>query len=185
MEVPFDIRVNVAQLLKEPIGSSRDYDLRDISSPESVQRVEGSVRLVRSRHGVIVQGKATVREGTTCSRCLEPVELELNIEIDEEFCPTIDVETGLPLPCDGEADVSFIDAEHVLDLGEILRQYVILALPWKPLCRSDCAGLCIVCGCNLNTKTCSCSSECQNPQWNALNTLDFKEMEGTNNARNT
>jgi uncharacterized protein len=156
MESPFDIRVNIAQLLKEPVGSTREYVLEAIASKDITRRVSGNVRLIRTKLGVIVRGKAAVRETTYCSRCLEAVELDLDIDMDEEFCPSIDVITGLPLTCENEFGVRFIDEEHVLDLGEILRQYVILALPMKPLCRSDCAGLCVNCGCNLNDKSCKC-----------------------------
>jgi len=47
-----------------------------------------------------------------------------------------------------------------IDLGEVIREQLYLAMPMKPLCREDCLGLCPVCGSNKNRETCECR-----PQW--------------------
>ena len=66
--------------------------------------------------------------------------------------------------------VSFYKDE-TLDLGELMREQFILALPMKPLCRADCAGLCPVCGMNRNRETCGCQSEWIDPRMEALRRL--------------
>ena len=72
-----------------------------------------------------------------------------------------------------EADdlaVSVFDGE-VIDIDELLREQVILALPSRALCREDCKGLCPVCGIDKNLKDCECESHPVDPRWTALNGL--------------
>ena len=64
-----------------------------------------------------------------------------------------------------------IDEHHILDLTEAVRQYALLALPMKPLCRQDCAGLCPTCGHNLNQGGCGCPPQGPDPRWSGLNKL--------------
>ena len=58
-----------------------------------------------------------------------------------------------------------------IDLNELLREQFYLALPMKPLCRDDCAGLCSQCGTNLNTGTCQCTSQWDDPRLAPLKEL--------------
>ena len=64
-----------------------------------------------------------------------------------------------------------IDDTHVLDLHEVLRQYVIADGPMKPLCRPDCPGLCQHCGINLNQGRCECGAGQRDERWTALAAL--------------
>jgi len=57
---------------------------------------------------------------------------------------------------------------NIIDLGEDVRQFLILSLPLKILCREDCAGLCPVCGANRNRSSCSCTTEEGDPRWAEL-----------------
>ena len=59
----------------------------------------------------------------------------------------------------------------VIDLGEDVRQTLILAVPLKLLCRPECKGLCPQCGTNLNNETCSCTTVEADPRWDALRAL--------------
>ena len=61
--------------------------------------------------------------------------------------------------------------DQVLDLSEAVRQYALLALPMKPLCQEDCAGLCPQCGANLNGGSCSCGRDCISSPWAQLKSL--------------
>ncbi len=74
------------------------------------------------------------------------------------FYPSIDILTGLPqgLPEEDASSSFTIDEHHILDTSEMIRQYCLLAIPMKPLCRVDCAGLCPDCGANLNENKCQC-----------------------------
>jgi len=72
--------------------------------------------------------------------------LNLQLKIQEEFFPTIDIETGLKLPKPEDPGSFTIDEHHILDLTEAIRQYIVTAMPMKPLCKTECAGLCDTCG---------------------------------------
>ena len=61
------------------------------------------------------------------------------------------------------------DERHILDLSEAVRQYAIIGVPMKVLCREECAGLCMVCGKNLNEGSCYCKSETRDPEWISQN----------------
>jgi len=152
---------NVSHLLKSAVGTTREYDLdpgQDLAlDDEIVARVDGGhVRFDRTNTGILVRGHADTTVGLTCARCLDSVDAKLRTDFTEEFEPTVDVTTGRPLP-PSENDLAFeINQQHILDLGEAVRQNLIAALPIQPLCQSDCAGLCPVCGANHNTDRCDC-----------------------------
>ncbi|MBM3157836.1 MAG: DUF177 domain-containing protein, partial [Chloroflexi bacterium] len=61
-----------------------------------------------------------------------------------------------------------INENHILDLSEAIRQYTIMALPMKPVCREDCAGLCPHCGRNLNLGPCKCPPAPPDARWAPL-----------------
>jgi len=91
--------------------------------------------------GVLVTGQARYRLVGQCCRCLRPLERPAAVGFQELF-----VYPGRG----GEAeDLSRTDGES-LDLTAVVRDAVVLDLPWTPLCEDDCAGLCVLCGANLN-----------------------------------
>jgi uncharacterized protein len=174
---------NVAQLLREPVGSSRSgrivADLRRIA-PDLVQGesdleavVSGEVRLASTQVGVLVQGDLRGNARMVCARCLEPVGTPLAFRIEETFVPTVDILTGRPLEVEEEDRALWIDEHHVLDLEEVVRQEALLAAPLHVLCSPDCRGLCPTCGQNLNEGPCDCRPE-PDPRWSAL--LDLRQQ---------
>jgi len=138
---PLKNLVNVAQLLKEPIGSSRSYDIDEVIDEQVAGSVKGKITLVRSRQGILVRGKLTAEVELICSRCLNTFLYPISFTIEEEFLPTVDISSGLPLFLSEESNGFNIDSNHMLDLGKLIRQYILLNLPMKPLCRPDCAGI--------------------------------------------
>ncbi|MBI2865943.1 MAG: DUF177 domain-containing protein [Chloroflexi bacterium] len=168
------MKFNVAQLLKDPVGSTRQYSLTEpLEVPgEDPKPVSGTVLLLRTNRGVLVRGPVTTWVACVCSRCLSLYSQEIHADLEEEFFPTIDVNSGTPVPLPlGEEELFIIDEHHILDLTEALRQQSLLALPMKPLCRPDCAGLCPTCGQNLNLELCQCSNSPHAPRWAALRDL--------------
>jgi uncharacterized protein len=89
----------------------------------------------------------------------------------DEFHSRIDVTTGTPLPQPDEEDPFYLDELHMADVGEMLREYVLLELPMQPLCRPDCRGLCPECGADLNVEQCSCGSTSVDERFAALRAL--------------
>jgi uncharacterized protein len=102
--------------------------------------------LTRTNRGLLVHGRLTTAIAQTCSRCLRDIEWPVEIELDEEALPTIDLASGLPVDATDEPDVLRLTGHHELDLEEEVRDGVLLAEPIAPLCREDCPGLCVVCG---------------------------------------
>ncbi|MSQ32302.1 MAG: DUF177 domain-containing protein [Dehalococcoidia bacterium] len=163
-------QLNVAQLLREAIGACRAYDFQDrITVSESRPSViNGSARLMRTDAGILVEAKAHTDVIVTCSRCLSESTVPIELKFHEEYLPTIDIDSGLPV------NVPFttfaIDKNHILDLSDALQQYALLEIPIKALCTTECKGLCATCGQNLNTGTCNCSSKID-PRWSTLENL--------------
>jgi uncharacterized protein len=167
------MRYNVAQLLKEAIGSHRNIDIEEdiCDADHPVEQVRGTVDMVRTHQGIWIQAQLDVRVPQDCARCLESFSRTLSIELDEEFFPEIDVKTGarVLLPDDWEA--LYISPDHNLDLAEATRQATLATLPLKPLCRPDCVGICDRCGCDRNKGSCDCYNREIDPRWAALRSL--------------
>ena len=165
------LEINVAQQLKEAIGSTRNFDIGetcDLDSDIGICEIQGRVRLLRTDRGILASVTLTTKVGGVCSRCLSPLEHPLTIRIEEEYFPSVDISSGAPIPQSEEASGFTIDHNHVLDLTEAVRQYILLNMPMKPLCREDCAGLCPHCGANLNRDSCYCERELVDPRWSKL-----------------
>jgi uncharacterized protein len=168
------MQINVSQLLQEPIGSTRDYQVNgvvDITGDGNGSTVQGECNLLRTRRSILARCTLSTEARLTCSRCLIQFRHHLKIHFEEEYLPVVDVNSGAPLPLPEEASTFTIDEHHTLDLTEAVRQYALLAIPMKPLCRQDCAGLCQSCGQNLNQGSCDCPAPDTDPRWKALTEL--------------
>jgi len=137
---PFNSLINVSQLLKEPIGSSRSYHVKEVVDQQVKDSIEGKLALLRSGQGILLRGQMVVKVELMCCRCLNIFLCPISFNMEEEFLPTVDVTSGLPLSLSEQLASFTIDDNHMLDLGEAIRQYTLLNLPMKPLCRPDCAG---------------------------------------------
>ena len=167
------MRYNVAQLLKEPIGSTRDYGLDEIFSGAErfADHVHGPLTLMRTHQGVLATAELDVEATKVCGRCLSEYPLYLSLSIEEEFFPMLDINTGRWLSAPFGFEEARIDESHTMEVTEVLRQYVITVSPMKPLCRPECAGLCQHCGVNLNQQECECSKANLNPRGRDLASL--------------
>ena len=137
------MQVNVATLLQEHVGSSRDFELRAerVAAPGFDYRriVDGTLRLLRTERGVLATARLRTTVPLECARCLDGFREEIAIDFDEEYV------LGSPHPVTGELperdDGDFLIDDHWhLDLSEAVRQYEESAVPLIPLCRPDCAG---------------------------------------------
>ena len=133
--------VNVAQLLKEPVGSSRSYDINGIIKEQVEASVEGKIVLIHSGRGILIQGELAAEMKLTCSRCLDNFLCPVSFTVEEEVLPVDDVSRDLVISLTEKAAGFTIDINGILDLGELIRQYTLLNLPMKPLCRPECAGI--------------------------------------------
>jgi uncharacterized protein len=168
---------NVAQLLRDTVGAYRSIEavaeLGELA-PElegvSDSVLSGPVRLMHTDAGILVQGRFLAEMQMNCARCLEPVAVPLDVSVEELFTPTIDIFTGKGITPEEEDRALWIDEHHILDLSEVTRQGVLLAVPLSVICREDCHGLCPNCGQNLNEGKCTCEPE-PDARWGPLLSL--------------
>jgi len=154
------VQFNVSQFLKSDVGDTRSYDfqsdepidLEDASATE----VSGRVKFTMTNFGVVATGKAHAVLHLICARCLEPFETPVDISFEEEFQPSIDIDSGMPVTAPRNDAAFEISANHTIDLTEALRQNLLLSIELVPVCSEDCAGLCPTCGVNRNMERCAC-----------------------------
>jgi uncharacterized protein len=163
----FDVRE-----LGRRAGSLRTYR-RSAPSPaklglELIAVPEGAplaidVRLESVTEGVLVTGTVSVQADGECGRCLDPIHEELDVDICELFAypdSTTD-ETS------EEDEVYRVDNDYV-DIEPVVRDAVVLGLPFAPLCRPDCGGLCPECGQRVDDLPDGHTHEQLDPRWAAL-----------------
>ena len=149
---------NVAGLLRSAPGTSRTYPV-DVESLELAddlrlaEPVEGEVRLARTGRSILATARLRTALAETCSRCLRPTVAPVEVEIQEEALPSIDLDSGLPVhDRHDDPDALRLDEHHELHLEDPVRDAISLAEPFAPLCRPDCRGLCPTCGADLNVE---------------------------------
>jgi uncharacterized protein len=150
------LALNVAGLLGSTPGTTRRYPLSDVrldfGGELRVEPIAGSVRLTRTNRGLLVDGRLATALVEPCGRCLTPVRAAVEVDLQEEALPTVDLDTGKPVDLVDEPDVLHIDEHHILDLEPAVRDAINLAEPMRVLCREACAGLCPECGRDLNVE---------------------------------
>ena len=161
------MRISVNDLRKSPLEMDVDVP------PESLHltaegfsfpaHVTGHVRFQMVNQRILATGSLETGIGTSCVRCLVPIEMEIgaNVELVFEKRPLIeegDAKAALDAEWEaGSREIDYYD-EDVLDPTEPFRQLLTLELPGYPLCQKDCRGLCPTCGADLNQGDCDCGT---------------------------
>lgn len=141
------------------------FDEHDLRLVEPVE-VKGRVR--RRDGEVELRGRLATRVAIPCGRCLKSVELPIEVEFSERFAPAVawkDEEQHELQPED--LDLAVFDGEG-LELDDLVREEVILAIPGQVLCQEQCRGLCPDCGTDLNTSSCDCAAKQIDSRWEKL-----------------
>jgi len=146
------VSFNVSQLLLLGPGAVREFDFSEpLADPADELNLHGPIsghaRLTRTSEGILAHSDYHACVSVECARCLDEAVAPVDGELDEEFRPTTDVRTGLPVHLASVTDDQpLINAHHEIDLNEILRQNILTNLPLQPLCDRACPGLCLTCG---------------------------------------
>lgn len=145
-----------------PHGSQFEFqEIRHLADQQDFV-VNGPVRAVcklerKGENKVAMQGRVEVEILLSCDRCLRSFPFQVNAEFHQLFAVESEdawrVKEMESSPADLETEIL---EEPVIDLDDILRQQVYLAIPAKKLCLDACAGLCLQCGVNLNETACEC-----------------------------
>ena len=162
------MRINVRDLELRPLRfvaelsqDELDFDLSDI-----VIRGRIGIDLLVEKKGfdVRVRGTLQAQAELSCSRCLEPVIVPITSTFDQLY------ESNAAHPLSGEialqekdTDIAFFSGDTI-EVSDIIREQVLLALPMKPICREDCKGLCPYCGKNRNVESCQCGDLLSDPR---------------------
>lgn len=134
-------------------------------------RASGRAELVLgSLEEIRVIGHLTVAMEADCDRCLEPAQLAVDSDFVLYYRPVADGYGGDTHVGEDEAEMGFYEGEG-LELNDVLREYVLLALPMQRVCRETCRGICPVCGQNRNLSDCDCHAETSDDRWAALKML--------------
>jgi uncharacterized protein len=137
-------------------------------------RVTGSAELLPHSDEIRVQGQYSVEMAATCDRCLGAARFPIEAVFDLFYRPASviardeEVEIG-----DGETEIGFYQGGGI-ELEDILRERVLLALPMQRTCSEGCKGICPVCGRNRNETGCQCRQEGTADRWGALRNLQIK-----------
>jgi uncharacterized protein len=125
--------------------------------------VELDLRLESVVEGVLVSGTAAVEVRGECVRCLGEVSGQVQVDIQELFVyPGAEPDNDLASRLHGD----------LIDLEPLLRDEVVLDLPFQPLCRDDCLGLCVECGANVNKDPDHRHETDIDPRWEALRGIE-------------
>jgi uncharacterized protein len=146
-------------------GSFEDMSTELAAVPEA-QPVRMEVLLESVLEGILVSGPLSGRIAYRCARCLQPFDQEFRVDVHELFA------SGATQ----EDDEYPIMAEGQIDLEPMVRDAVVLSMPFSPLCRPDCQGLCPRCGGDRNLGECTCGPEVD-PRWAVLDRLELDEHE--------
>jgi uncharacterized protein len=115
--------------------------------------IELDLRLEAVHEGILVSGTAFTEVKGECGRCLDPLAYDLEVNVQELF-----LYEGVLLS-DGEDDEEQRRVEHdLIDLEPVLRDAVVTMLPFQPVCREDCQGLCSECGARGRRSSLGCPS---------------------------
>jgi uncharacterized protein len=167
-------------------GSQRRVT-RTVSAPaglgiEVLRVAEGSpveidLRLEAVMEGVLVTGSAQAGLDGECVRCLEPIADEIEVEFQELFVyhDQGSHRGGKAAEADPEDDETSRLEGDLLDLEPLLRDAVVLALPFQPLCEDDCPGLCTECGARLADDPGHAHEAAIDPRWAGLQQLQGEE----------
>ncbi|HJP91523.1 MAG TPA: DUF177 domain-containing protein [Pyrinomonadaceae bacterium] len=131
--------------------------------------VNGQIKLAGNE--VLVNGHIDTRAQVECDRCLQPVQLPVNTHFALDYISGRDYESNAAAELtEAEMSLSVFDGEAI-DVDEIVKEQILLAVPTRMLCREDCKGICPQCGVDKNTGECSCVTDNTDPRWAALKNL--------------
>ena len=150
----------------------RDLGTEVIGIPEGTD-LDLDLRLEAVMEGVLVSGTVRGEAVGECIRCLDEVRMPVDASLTEMFAYPDRVASGEAE--DVEDDVHELEGD-LLDLEPVLRDAVVLALPFQPVCRDDCPGLCSECGARLADDP-GHSHETTDPRWSALQGFLHDEKE--------
>jgi uncharacterized protein len=166
------VEVDVRDLVGRP-GTSRTARVEEpitgmateLATVPADRPVRASLLLQSILEGILVSGPVTGEMDLSCARCLHPIGRPFAVEVRELFAS----------PERAEPDEDYLLPDTgVIDVEPMLRDAVVLSMPFSPLCRPDCKGLCPRCGGDRNLDECTCGPE-RDERWDVLSRIEFPD----------
>ena len=161
------LQISVHDLVNKP-GTMREKQL-DVVIDEPMANfaigipagstIEIDARFESVHEGILVTGDAFATASGECSRCLDPIDSAVEVEFQELFAYS------------GTSEDDFVVENESIDLDQVIRDAVVLSLPFQPVCSAGCKGLCVTCGAKLNEDPQHAHEAPVDPRWNALTNL--------------
>ena len=143
------LRLNVGFIVHQEVGYNREFPFEfeqiQISDDLDLRHFEGVTTIGRTPQGLLVQGKFSAETTLECARCLNDFKRKLIWDFTELYAFNEKSVT--------DSDLILPDDAHI-DLQPLVREYALLEVPINPICKTDCKGLCSVCGEDLNQIDC-------------------------------
>ena len=133
-----------------------------------VSPVEVSGNILPRGRGIALQGRLSATVEVDCDRCLSPVTIPVDGNIDLRYTTVQDYQSSPASEIEAaDMTLSVFDGAAI-DLDEAVKEQLLLAVPARTVCREDCRGLCPVCGADRNRSECQCQVNADRSQWGAL-----------------
>lgn len=134
-------------------------------------KIHGRVR--RDGNEVQLRGELNAKIEVACGRCLKPVVLPIHAEFAERFVPAVKWRTEEQHELrEEDLNLAVFDGEAI-ELDDLVREEILLAMPGHVLCREDCKGLCPICGIDRNVNSCKCETNEIDSRWQGLKELQM------------
>lgn len=172
------MKINVSQLRKE-MGMTENFSFQEkLASdflPDDCQ-LTGAVSVTgtvtNSGDSILLKGKVEAPVRLQCIRCLTEFDADLKCKLDEEYVDPADAG-------ESDEDSAAVNQEYytnsLIELDDLVREMILLAIPMQPLCQANCKGLCVQCGQNLNEGDCDCETDQIDIRLEALRSLLEKQ----------
>ena len=184
------LRIHIGSITQQGLDLDRREDAAALPLLSAVAG-EGSVIFTHPIHvhihaalsgnAVLIDGTAETNVRLPCSRCLEPFDMKIKTDFSGTAVPEI---PAMDDPAAGDdIELAETDMEVIvysgddIDLGYEIAQQIIMSLPFKPVCRDTCKGLCIRCGADLNKTDCQCHPQEEGGPFAVLKTRAFPKRQ--------
>jgi uncharacterized protein len=171
------MRIELDKLEERGGKFTRLYEANDLPLDDPEVRLIGpaevSGRLQREGNEVALRGRLKSKLEVVCGRCLRPVELPIAADFSERFVRAVSwaAEEQHELQAE-DLNISVFDGEGI-ELDDLVREELLLAVPVNVLCREDCQGLCPICGTDRNLNPCQCEVDEIDSRWQKLKELQM------------
>jgi uncharacterized protein len=171
------MRIDFESLERGGSSFAQTYVPDELSFDEHELRLLDPVSVagrIRRKDGEMeLRGKLLTRIAVSCGRCLKPVELPIEVEFSERFAPEVAWKNAEQHELQAEdLDLATFDGDGI-ELDDLVKEEIMLAVPGQTLCQEQCKGLCPDCGTDLNINSCECASKRIDSRWEKLKDLRF------------